>query len=79
MDMRSAYIDTELMLAVDSPQMNRQLRDNMEEYEEKAAVVETKDTYSRVPNGVKMKDLSTKKKAFRFFLGGVLERVRFLL
>lgn len=79
MDMRSAYIDTELMLAVDSPQMNRQLRNNMEEYEEKAAVVETKDTYSRIPNGVKMKDLSTKKKAFRFFLGGVLERVRFLL
>lgn len=79
MDMRSAYIDTELMLAVDSPQINRQLRKNLESYEEKAAVVETESEYSYIPEGISQKELSGKKKAFQFFLGGILERLRFLL
>ena len=79
MDMRSAYIDTELMLAVDSPQINRQLRENLESYEEKAAVAETESEYSYIPEGISQKELSGKKKAFQFFLGGILERLRFLL
>ena len=79
MDMRSAYIDTELMLAVDSPQINRQLRENMESYEEKAAVVKSKTEYSYIPEGVSQKELSQKKKIFQFLLGGILERFRFLL
>lgn len=33
MDMRSVYLDTELMLVVDSEALNRQLRENMEVYE----------------------------------------------
>ena len=79
MDMRSAYIDTELMLAVDSQQINRQLRENLESYEEKAAVAETESEYSYIPEGISQKELSGKKKAFQFFLGGILERLRFLL
>nr|WP_304442689.1 phospholipase D family protein [uncultured Acetatifactor sp.] len=33
-DMRSAYLDTELMLVIDSPQLNRQLREAMGGYEQ---------------------------------------------
>ena len=32
MDMRSAYLDTELMLLIHSPELNKQLRDVMEEF-----------------------------------------------
>lgn len=79
MDMRSAYIDTELMLVIDSEAVNRQLRENMKIYEKEAATVESETEYSHVPEGVEMKPLSLEKKAFRFFLGGVLEQLRFLL
>ncbi len=79
MDMRSAYIDTELMLAVDSEQINQQLRENMEVYESEAAVVESETEYEFIPQGMEMKPLSSKKKVFRFLLGGILEQVRFLL
>ena len=36
MDMRSAYIDTELMLVINSKDINKQLKASMEEYEKKA-------------------------------------------
>lgn len=79
MDMRSAYIDTELMLAVDSRELNRQLRGNMQIYENEASVVKTAEEYSYIPEGMEMKELSAKKKVFQFLLGGVLDRLRFLL
>ena len=68
MDMRSAYIDTELMLAVDSPQINRQLRKNLESYEEKAAVVETESEYSYIPEGISQGD-ERKEKGISIFPG----------
>lgn len=79
MDMRSAYIDTELMLVVDSESVNRQLRANMETYEKEAAVVKSETEYSYVPEGMKMKLLSPKKKVFQNLLGGILDQLRFLL
>ena len=43
MDMRSVYLNTELMLVIDSEPVNRQLKDDMEKYE--------KDTRQALPDG----------------------------
>lgn len=45
-DMRSAYINTELMLVIDSAGVNTELRSLMKEYEEEALVVIDKDSYA---------------------------------
>lgn len=45
MDMRSVYLDTELMLAIDSKELNRDLRQHMASYEEKAMHVTGADSY----------------------------------
>lgn len=79
MDMRSAYLDTELMLVIDSPAVNRSLREKMERYEAEAATVETVDTYSRVPEGLELQEISGEKLWMKKLLGGLLERLRFLL
>ena len=44
-DMRSAYLDTELMLIVDSPELNQQMRKYMFEYEKDALKVADLTTY----------------------------------
>ncbi len=78
MDMRSAYIDTELMLVINSKEVTRQLKTNMEEYEKKAATVKNETEYSDIPEGMEMKPLSTKKKNIKFWLGPVMNVFRFL-
>ena len=44
-DMRSAYIDTELMLVIDSAALNASMRNYMETYEHDALLVKDKTTY----------------------------------
>ena len=44
-DMRSAYLDTELMLVIDSPELNRQLREAMGGYEQDSLKVIDADSY----------------------------------
>ncbi len=44
-DMRSAYLDTELMLVIDSPQLNRELREAMGRYEKDALKVIDASSY----------------------------------
>ncbi len=61
MDMRSAYLDTELMLAIDGKALNEQLRDNMREYSDKSVRFLDSGGYEN-PNGVKRQKLSEKKK-----------------
>ena len=43
--MRSAYLDTELMLIIDSEELNRQLRKEMHKYEKDALKVKDADSY----------------------------------
>ena len=50
-DMRSAYIDTEIMLVIDSGQINEDMRLEMAEYEKKALTVLDEDTVI-VPEGM---------------------------
>ena len=61
MDMRSAYLDTELMLVVDSKDINKSLLKSMEKYEASAAVLKKDGTYEN-PNNIKRVKLSQKKK-----------------
>ncbi len=49
-DMRSVYLDTELMLVVDSEDLNAMLREDMAYYEAQAATVVDEDT-TVLPNG----------------------------
>ena len=79
MDMRSAYINTELMVVVDSKELNKILRQNMEAYEKEAATVQGIDTYISYPDNRPMKEIATKKKVVKFFLGWLLEKTRFLM
>lgn len=79
MDMRSAYLDTELMLVIDSTELNRELREKMGEYEAKSALVDTVDTYRSIPEGMEMKEITFGRKCMRVLLGWLQERVRYLL
>lgn len=78
MDMRSAYIDTELMLVINSKEVNKQLKTSMEQYEKEAATVKNETEYSHVPDGMIMKPLSDKKKNIKKWFGGVMDKFRFL-
>lgn len=61
-DMRSTYIDTELMLIIDSKAINKDLRQAMDEYEKKALIVADKENYI-IPSGMVPQTLSKKRKA----------------
>ena len=62
-DMRSAYLDTELMLVADSEELTRQMNQAMAKYEEKALKVVDERQYD-LKEGQKPRKLSDKK-AFR--------------
>ena len=62
-DMRSAYLDTELMLVADSEELIRQMNQAMAKYEEKALKVVDESRYD-LKEGQKPRKLSDKK-AFR--------------
>lgn len=60
-DMRSAYLDTELMLVIDSREINEQFRREMETYEKDSLKVLTEDTYD-LKEGQTVSKISKKKK-----------------
>ena len=51
-DMRSAYLDTELMLVIDSPELNALLREEMGSYERDALKVIDGDSYDLAENQI---------------------------
>lgn len=61
-DMRSAYIDTEIMLVIDSRELNEQLRQEMAEYEKEALPVVDEETYD-LPEGMEPQQISFKRRA----------------
>ena len=61
-DMRSAYIDTEIMLVIDSRELNGQLRQEMAEYEKEALPVVDEETYD-LPEGMEPQQISFKRRA----------------
>lgn len=77
MDMRSVYLDTELMLVIDSKGVNRQLRENMQIYEAVSAKVIDKENYE-VPVNVERQKMGKEKKRRLDFLK-VFNWFRFLM
>ena len=61
MDMRSAYLDTELMLVIKSDELNTQLRDIMSGYEKSAVTALPDGTYDNPYNVVPQKITTTRK------------------
>ena len=59
--MRSAYLDTEMMLVIDSETLNAQMRDYMESYEQDAFIVNA-DGSVKEQDGVLPQALSGKRK-----------------
>ncbi len=78
-DMRSMYINTELMVVINSKECNTQLRKSMLEYEKSAVMVKDKNGYSSYPKDLVRRELSTKKKVVHKLFGWMLDKVRFLL
>ena len=77
LDMRSTYINTELMVVVDSKEVNEQLRNEMKVYEDKAIPVQNAGAANSMDTI--RKELSTKKKIIHHFFGWLFEKSRFLL
>lgn len=77
MDMRSAYLDTELMLVIRSKEVNQQLEANMKKYEMKSRQICTDGTY-RNPYDVKPVELTEKRRKRIFLVQTFLAWSRFL-
>lgn len=77
MDMRSTYLDTELMLVIDSKDVTKQLRGYMGRYE-KASVLALPDGTYKVPKGVTRQKIS-KKREWRVKLLMPFNFLRFLM
>lgn len=77
-DMRSAYLDTELMLVVDSRPLNEIMKKYMASYEDTCLVVEDKDSYV-LKEGQKPQERSMKQKILHGLLTPFDGLIRFLL
>ncbi len=77
-DMRSVYLDTELMLVIDCPELNRHIREMCEDYKEKSIQVLPDGTETVGPRYEPIK-LSPKKEKFYKVLRVVVRPIRHLL
>lgn len=78
LDLRSTYMDTELMLVLKSPQLNRELSGHMKSYEEDSRRVLDRDTYE-VPEGVTPQEMPLPKKIIYKILGCLMTPFRCLI
>lgn len=77
-DMRSAYIDTELMLVIDSRELAADLKKAMGEYEKRALTVVDEENYI-VPQGMTPQEITLKRRIRILVLGTLLGWARFLM
>ena len=77
MDMRSAYLDTELMLVIKSDELNAQLRSIMLEYEKSAVTALPDGSYDN-PNNVVPQEITTKRKVRKNIIKTLFYWARFL-
>ena len=79
MDMRSVYLDTELMLVIHSPAVTEDLKASMDTYEAEAAIVEDIDSYSWIPEGMELQEVDATRRNLRRFFGWLFDGLRFLM
>ncbi len=77
-DMRSAYIDTELMFVIDSRELNQSLERNLAALEQDSMRVLSEQEYM-VPFGHKRTELNKEKELFLKLFGFLVQPFRFLL
>ena len=77
MDMRSVYLDTEMMLVIDSREVTAQLKEYLTAYEEESVKV-LPDGTREIPEGVTPQELTGKRK-IQVFLVGLFDWLRFLM
>lgn len=77
-DMRSAYLDTELMLVIDSRELNQDMRTAMAEYEEGCLLVLDAEN-SSAPDGSTVQEISKKKQRMMNLIRAAAGWARFLL
>lgn len=77
-DLRSAYMDTELMLVIKSEELTRELSAYMESYGRQCRKVIDKDEYE-VPEGIAVAKIPLYKKALMYLFGAVVQGFRYLL
>ncbi|MDO4272747.1 MAG: phospholipase D family protein [Eubacteriales bacterium] len=77
LDMRSTYMDTELMLAVQGEEFSKELKEHMDVFQEKCRKVLDEKNYE-VPEGVTVQKLPLKKKIIFSILGPLLQPFRYV-
>ncbi len=77
-DMRSAYIDTELMFVIDSRELNQSLYDNLMVLQEDSMKVLSADEYE-LKEGQEVSQISKGRKMFLKVFGWVMQPFRFFL
>jgi phosphatidylserine/phosphatidylglycerophosphate/cardiolipin synthase-like enzyme len=78
LDMRSTYLDTELMLVIDSQEFNSWLREDMQTYEETALQVVDADTVL-APEGQEVQELSDSRQFMFSVVNALLGWAKFLV
>lgn len=77
MDMRSAYLDTELMLVIKSNELNAQLRGIMSEYEKSAVTALPDGSYDK-PDNVVPQEITTTRRVRKNIIKSLFYWARFL-
>ena len=78
LDLRSTYVDTELMLVVDSKQLNEQLQENFDVIKNDARKVVDKDTYE-VPEHIVVAEVPIWKRFAWEIVGFIMRPFRVLV
>lgn len=77
-DLRSVYVDTELMLVINSQELTKELNENMDKLEKDCRKVIDEDTYE-TPNHIVVAEVSPIKRFLWWFVGLVMQPFRILL
>lgn len=77
LDMRSTYMDTELMLAIHGEEFYQELKSCTDRFQEKSRKI-VDETHFEMPEGMTPQPLSLKKKIIYRVLGPLLQPVRYL-
>lgn len=78
MDLRSTYLDTELMLVIRCPEINRELRGYMDAQHADCRVV-TDAQNARIPEGLTVPECPLWKRALLYVIGALMQPVRNLV
>lgn len=77
-DLRSVYVDTELMLVINSKELTKELNENMDKLEKDCRKVIDEDTYE-TPKHIVVAEVSPIKRFLWWFVGLVMQPFRILL